>query len=429
MKKLVYFLFLVVMIPIHTYCNATNVVVQLEDQKQEKMKLLFGLIDFPESMDEFVSIVCNDLSCHKQKKSGFSCGLRKFDKVPSKTVLKNIAQDGYMMVIFLQKKSHDGLEWRVYDSMQTQMYCGKRMALDFNDLEMAAHRLSDSLWKIFTGQDGIFSSRIAYCCQKTEGSHSGSDLYIQSPYAEKAHCVVQGGKLLAPRWNKNSKNPLLFFSELTPSNIRLVSSTLQGKKKIVSNFDGITMLPSFSSNGENVVYCATHPSGTSQLYHCSIDKKNKKKRYRIITHNNGNNTSPNLRDNGDVIFCSDAETKTPQIYYWHAGDDRLEPKTKSGYCSSPNFSEKTGKIAFLKLVGNIIQIFSHDLATEKEEQVTYTHGNKDECCWSPCGNYLAYSVEKGKESRIALYNMITKEETFITDPKLHCSYPSWSPKI
>jgi len=426
MQKLLFLFFCTLVMTFGQYGSLDAVVVQLHDQQQEKMKLLFGLLDFPESLDAVVETVCNDLSCSKQKKSGFICTVRKFEKVPSKTLLKQLAHEGFMMVVFLQNKSDDVLEWRVYDTVQAQMYCGKRMDLDCNDPEKSAHHLADSLWQLLTGQEGIFSSKIAYCREKTEGGRKGSDIYIQSPYAETAQCLIKGGKLLAPRWNKSSKNPLLLFSEVTPSNIRLVSSTMQGKKKIVSNFDGITMLSSFSTDGNKVVYCATHPSGTSQLNHCSIDKKNRKQVCRRITHNMGNNTSPNLRDNGDIIFCSDFETRVPQIYYLHDDTQALERLTQSGYCASPNFCEKNGKIAYLKLLGNTMQVFMYDLASKKHQQITFTPGSKDECCWSPCGNYLVYSVETGKSSRIAIYNMITQEETFITDDKFRCSYPSWS---
>ncbi len=422
MKKLLFFLFFNLVIPVYTSNVTTDVVVQLENQQQEKMKLLFGLIDFPESLDDFVSVAFNDLSCSKQKKSGFDCLLRKFHKVPSKSALKNLAQEGYMMVVFLQMKSNDTLEWRVYDSMQAQMYCGKRMHLDLSNIGKNGHLLADALWKLLTGQEGIFSSKIAYCCEKIEGSHKGSDLYIQTPFADDAYCLVKGGKLLAPRWNKSSKNPLLLFSEVTPSNVRLMSTNMQGKKKIVSNVNGITSLPSFSSNGQNVVYCATH-QGTSQLYRCFIDKKNKKKVIERKTHNDGNNISPNVRDNGDIIFCSDAEKGVPYVYYWHDESNKLEQITPG---AAPNFSEKNGKVAYHRLVGTTIQIFGYDLAKKEDQQITFTPGNKDECCWSPCGNYLVYSIEQGKSCRIALYNMITKEETFLTDEKHRCSYPAWS---
>ena len=231
MNKLLFFLFFMVVIPFSNYARATNVVVQLENQQQEKMKLLFGLINFPESLDDFVSVVLDDLSCAKQKKSGFSCALRKFDKIPSKMDLKQIAQEGYMMVVFLQKKSEDRVEWRMYDSLQAQMYCGKRISLDLSNIRVSGHRLSDALWKLLTGQEGIFSSKIAYCCEKIEGSHKGSDLYVQTPFVDDAYCLIKGGKILAPRWNKSSKNPLVLFSEVTPSNIRMMSTNMQGKKK------------------------------------------------------------------------------------------------------------------------------------------------------------------------------------------------------
>ena len=91
-------------------------------------------------------------------------------------------------------------------------------------------------------------------------------------------------------------------------------SNLKGNKKLVSNFEGSTLLPSFSFDGNRVVYCASH-NGTSQIYYTSVDTETQKPITTRITQNSGNNTSPILTDKGDVIFCSDFQTGTPQIYY------------------------------------------------------------------------------------------------------------------
>jgi Tol biopolymer transport system component len=91
-----------------------------------------------------------------------------------------------------------------------------------------------------------------------------------------------------------------------------------------------------------------------------------------------------------------------------------------------HFSEKNNKIAYCKLVGNTMQIFTYDLSTKQHKQVTFNPGNKDECCWSPCGNYVTFSIDNGKSSRIAIFNCITNEQIFLTGENQRCSYPSWS---
>lgn len=80
MKKFVFVLFFIALISTLNHSETTNVVVHLENQQQEKMKLLFGLIDFPESLDELVSTLCADLSCSQQKKAALPARLKNLIK-------------------------------------------------------------------------------------------------------------------------------------------------------------------------------------------------------------------------------------------------------------------------------------------------------------------------------------------------------------
>jgi TolB protein len=405
--------------------QSTHVTFNLEKQNQEKMKLLIGLINPHEHLTQITTVLKEDLTCAQQTLNGFNVTIQTFEKAPSKRALKKLAQEGFALVVFLQEvHNNNALEWRIYDSLQATMQKGKRMTIT-SDFETDAHRVADALWLMLTGQEGIFSTRIAYCAQRVKNNHMSSDIYIKAPYSNKAHCLVKGGKLLAPRWNKDRDNSLLLYSEVTPSNIRLMSINRRGKRRIVSNFDGVTMLPSFSADGQKVVCCASY-KGTSQIYCTSYDLQKKQKITQRITHNSGNNTSPLMLSNGDIIFCSDFETKTPQIYQWHSRDDTLERITQSGYCACPHFSEKKQKMVYCKLIDSTMQLFLYDVPTKQHKQLTFSKGNKDECCWSPCGNYVAYSLEEGSSSRIAIFNIMSQEQSFLTSDNERCSYPSWS---
>lgn len=430
MKKIffIYLLSFAAMLQATTVQQNTHVTVKLENQTQEKMKLLIGLVSPSDFLQSIAAIVKEDLTCSQQKLSGFNVTLQSFEKVPSKNSLKKLSQEGYNLVVFLQTSKQDTMiEWRLYDTMNCTMSSGKRLPIGVrNDINIA-HALADQLWLLLTGQEGIFSTKLAYCVETTQAHHKGTDIYVATPYGNEAQQLIKGGKLLAPRWNHDFQKPLLLFSEVTPSNIRLMSSTLQGQRKMVANFDGLTMLPSFSSDGQKVVYCSSH-QGSSQLYYCFIDRETKKRVTRRLT-NSGNNTSPTLRDNGDIIFCSDFETKLPQLYYLHAGTGTIERLSQSGYCASPHFCEKNGKVAYCKLINNVMQIFTYDLETKEHKQLTFTPGNKDECHWSPCGNYLAFSVDTAGTSRIALLNIISQEHILVTSEKQRCTYPCWSQKI
>ncbi|GAH05844.1 unnamed protein product, partial [marine sediment metagenome] len=51
---------------------------------------------------------------------------------------------------------------------------------------------------------------------------------------------------VTPRWNNDPANPLIFYSEHTNENVRLMVADMKGRRRIVSNFDGLNMLSSYS---------------------------------------------------------------------------------------------------------------------------------------------------------------------------------------
>src|SRR5690606_10449380 len=140
-----------------------------------------------------------------------------------------------------------------------------------------------------------------------------------------------------------------------------------------------------------------------------------------------NNISPTISADGNTIyFCSDFQTGRPQIYVYHIKKKKLERLTTGGYCASPNYSDKRNAVDYAKMDGVAMQIFVYDLTQKIHTQITYDGGNKEECSWSPCGNYLLFSVENNDKSRIAMHNLLTQKRSYLTAQSTYCNYPAWS---
>ncbi len=428
MRKIAYNLFVILNFVscamIFGVTDNNQIQMTIKNQSQEKMKLLLAVLSPTPELITIAEFVRSDLSCSQQKLSGFNVEMRHLTDILSKKKMKSFFGEGFSVVIVLSVTKEGKIEWRLYDSLQATMQQGKRIAL-LKSLESTAHTVADQLWKILTGQDSIFLTKIAYCKVVKKDKQLLKNIYIQSPMQYNSHCFVTGGKLLAPRWNKDLSNPLILYSEVTQANIRLMSATLDGKRKIISNFDGLTMLANFSLDGQKVVYCASY-KGNCQLYYYYYDQAAKKGITKRLTNNKSNNTSPNLCENGDIIFCSDFETKSPQLYCLTPTTGDIKKLTQGGYCASPHYSDKNKTVAYSKLIGNEMQIFLYNVATQEHKQITFDKGNKDESSWSPCGNYLAFVLKEGKKSRISLLNMLTHERFFLTSEHEACSYPAWS---
>jgi TolB protein len=398
-----------------------------------KMALALVIID---NESDYMTLLAHHIQTYLkggwQKKVGFEVDTYTMPSVRSKKEVQELFQKGYATVIFMDyHKARKTLEWRIYDAKAGEMLKGKRISGIDETKPGLASWIADELWTELTGQEGIFYTKIAYCQDDINPKKKRRGIYLTTSYEYNPELLLHGGKFIGPRWNKKRERPLLYYSEITPSNIRLMSVGLNRKKKKIFNNDGITMLPSCSTDGKKVIYCAS-PEDNSQLYCYEFNDETKESTITCLTNNKGNNVSPHLRDNGDIIFCSNAygnaSKKHPHICYYTHATGAIHSLIQQHSCMAPALCESTNTLAYVSLVGDTMQLFTYNLATKHSCQLTFTPGNKDEPTWSPGGNYIAFSVEYNDRSRIALMNIITQEWSFLTPEHIYCSYPSWSPR-
>lgn len=368
----------------------------------------------------FLAALKKDLSFSGQ----FTISDTMMDHVPTKSFFTGVAQEGYPLTLIIEKKNADTVIWRLYDTALCSMVKGQtHTKKEKNDLGWA-HALSDTLWPELTGQPGFFSTKIAYCRAVRLPHKKGDCRYIcVADYdgSNEQKLVTTPTINMAPRWNRDVKRPLLFYSEYTNKNIRLMTVDMQGRRRIASNFDGINMLPSFSGDGKRVVYCASRADGNCHLYY--FENKNLK---RLLSAE-GNHVSPSLSADGShMYFCSDYETGKPHIYRYDFDTQKPMRITHHGSAMAPSYSSAARKVVYSQFVGNVVQLFSYDEVTGKHTQITFDKGNKDEASWSPCGNYLLFSVDEGSRARIAQLNLMTKERRYLTSSTDDCTYPAWS---
>ncbi len=399
--------------------NAKPLRVQVGSKVAQKTRIALVPLGESKTLLQAISVVKDDLEFTHQ----FDVEVIKQGAVGSKQVVKQLHKKGYPVAMFLSEKPEEEFsEVRLYNTRKAKMIKGYKIPYVATMPRSWGHTIADACLPILTGKEGFFSSKLAF--YKEEGD-------------KKQICVADyNGKVtrplvhlkrtaVAPRWNNDSENPLVLYSEYTPVNVRLMSTNLQGKKQVAVNFDGLNMLPSFSEDGSEVVMCLSQNENT-QIYSYGYNKKSGEPTYTQLTHNDGNNISPTLMENGDVVFCSDYQRGKPQIYRLKRKRGSIKRLSVGGSCYNPAYSVVAQKVAYSQMVEGTAQIMVYDFKTKKEKQVTKGHGHKMECSWSPCGNYLAFSYEAGKQKRIAVHSLLTNKRRYLTSATQRCSFPSWS---
>lgn len=364
--------------------------------------------------------------------------LKKADVEPTAEVLPKLFAKGTSLCLLLKGGKPVGngcdVEAVLKEPSTQQVLFSRKFSCNEKNIIYSSHAISHELFPVLTGQSVPVLSTLAYCKQV---SPKNKVICITDYACRKERALFESHTInLAPRWH--SKVPMLFYSQLTKSNNRLMSYDLKsGKQRIVCSYDGLNMQPSFSQDGVRAVLCLSAGTrGNSELFLYDQHECNRvgKRVFTQLTNNNGNNASPTLLANEDVIFCSDFETGLPQIYYLDRKSNVTRRLTNGrGYCTAPSYCAATGAVVYNRFTKGYFQLFTLNLtgANRGERQLTVDAGDKQEPVWSDCGRYVAFSYdckEKGAKrvvSQIAVLNMASKKIKILTSGNEAKSFPCW----
>lgn len=413
------------------FCIATVSIEMISFSKQEAELTVVGgsqqksplLLCFltDESLDfqEFTAALIKDLEFTQQ----FCVSPKQLhSESEKKGVIADAAKNGYWFVLSIEPSKEQCIDWRLYDALDGHHMLGKRYTKRGKVPRGWAHNIADQVWKEITGQEGWFTSKLAYCKAKKNKRGYRIQHICMADYdgSHEEEIVSLPTICVAPSWHQDMHKPKILYSEYTKTNVRLMSVDMEKQRSVLLDGDGITMLPAFCKDTTSFVYCASKGTGSCQLYLVS------KGAITLLTHNEANNISPTFgADEHTVYFCSDMTGK-PQIYRHAIRQGITTPITTGGFCTSPIYNPKQHQLAYLKMVKGVMQIYLFDEKTGKHRQLTNDPASKGSCVWSPCGNYLLFDSKKGSSSRLVLLQVATGFRRYLTPEGVSCSYPAWS---
>lgn len=385
----------------------------------------------------FAKIVFDDLDFTDQ----FDVEIKKTNTALKDIKLANLFKKNVSLITFLSakvSKNNMNVKAVVKDTNSGSTFFEKELAIkrDCRSVVTSGHKLSSDILEALTGDRGVCLSSIVYC-KMVSPKHK---VICLSDYTCKSKRVIVGAKTvnLAPRWH--SRFPVLFYSQLTKDNNRLMSIDLRDmSKKVACSYPGLNMQPSFSKDGKRSILCLSGGEGNADLYLYDVNVCSKigRKVFKRLTNNGAHNVTPSILPNGDVIFCSDYRTGSPQIHYLFVKTGRIIRLTNGrGYAAAPTYCEKTNEVAYVRPVRGTFQVFTislDNLRNVQEKQVTFGAGSKHEPCWSYDGRYLIFSMEKKHKSgkvfsQIAALNYKSKKIRLLTSGGSNKTFPRWTNK-
>ncbi len=319
------------------------------------------------------------------------------------------------------KQTGAAIEVRMYlhDVLQQKAVVGKRYEGETGDSSKIAHKFANEIVRYFTGEAGIFGTRLAYVARMGRFK----ELFIMDLDGSNIQQLTRDhGLAMSPSWSRNG-DKIIYTSYKTRKPELYTISPDGGAAKQLTERQGLEIGAKFSPDGKSIVTSAAI-AGISKIAILDLSGRLLEK----LTTSDSIDVSPTYSPDGSKIaFCSN-RGGGPQIYVMSSSGEPAKrlSYTNSSYCTSPSWSPKGDKIVFVcRAGGNQLFISSPDGG--HPTQLTYAGDNEDPS-WSPDGRFIAFSSNStGGARTISVLSLLGGSPTKIGSPQSEESQPAWSP--
>lgn len=288
-------------------------------------------------------------------------------------------------------------------------------------LRALAHEIADETYRYFTGEPGVFRTKIAYV-KKVQGE---KHVFLVDIDGNGPTQLTKGGGLnLLPSFAPDGRS--LLFTSYRLDNPDLYELVLaDGSLKRISSRTGLNTGGRFSPDGAKIALTLSQ-DGNSEIY--LLDRGGGL--LKRLTSSWGIDTSPAWSPDGAQIAFVSSRAGNPQLYVMSASGGEPKRLTFQGtYNQTPVYSPRGTHLAFTaRDERNQFDIFVIDLRSNEVKRVTQDQGNNEEPGFSPNGRMLVFSTTRGGARALVVSNLDGTKQTIITTGGEHSS-PAWGPFV
>ncbi len=387
----------------------------LETQLDDNFRRLVGMI----------RVLERKTFLEKEGENGIELGTFSF------VTWQNVAANGLIKIALrAQDEKNLRVMFRYYDVDTNRQEIRVNRVVTRDRLRWFLHQVCNQIYKKLTGQEGIFTSYIAYVKPNPKG---GKDIWVMDFDGQNRRRVISNGAInILPNWSPGGRY-LTFTSYIEGRpylyQLDLATEQLSRVSRLRGNYTGGTYAPS----GQRIAFSISTKTG-SDLY--ASDAKGN--HLRRLTKTWGINISPTWSPDGKRIAFVSERFATPHIYVMNAdGSNQLRLTYKGEYNQEPQWSPKASEILFtardefLKYDLFVIQLSSDEQGKTSHEyrRLTQNQGRNFEACWSPDGRFILFISTRSGPRKLYIMNADGSEQQPFLKLKGDVESPAWSPII
>lgn len=286
------------------------------------------------------------------------------------------------------------------------------------DLRWLGHEVSNEIVRYFTGQPGLFHSKIAFVNDAT----GRKELYCIDYDGKNAKRLTNDNAIVTlPRFSPDRKK-IIFTSYLSGQPyLYLINADGTGRKKLSSRA-GLNVSPSWDPNGEEFAITLSH-NGPPNIYLMDMEGKI----LRPLTDSNGADTAPTFSPDGSQIAFTSDRSGSPHIYVMNADGTGLRRLTTVGHCDSAAWSPDGQTLVYVKGEPRAtFDIYSIEVMTGIERRLTWGQGDNENPAWSPDSRFIVFTSSRRGKSELYIMSADGSEQRPLFSNQGASFTPHWS---
>jgi TolB protein len=315
------------------------------------------------------------------------------------------------------------VEMRLFDTYQEQLIIGKKYIGTIDDMKRIMHRFANEILLKFTGERGIFGSKISYV---SDVEYYKEIFIIDIDGSNNVQITRDFSIDLSPAWSPDGMK--LSYTSYKHGNPDLViNDFVKREVRTLSKRKGLNLGGEWSYDGE-MLALAMNDGNNSEVYIMDAEVGTVIKK---LTDYWGIDVSPTWSPDGKQIAFTSDRAGNPNIYVANVRNRRAKRITFNGkYNSSPSWSPRGDKIAFCGMTSDgMFNIFTINPDGTDLTQLTSKSKNNEGPSWSPDGRQIVFASNRKGNYDVYIMNASGANIRRLTYTKGDATAPSWSPRI
>lgn len=310
--------------------------------------------------------------------------------------------------------------FRLLDVVKQIELGGQVVSSNDGQVRAVAHRIADLIYEKLTGDQGVFSTRIAYV--NRQGKDYSLVVADSDGYNEQI-VLAQNKPIMSPAWSPDGSH-LAYVSFETGHAVVYVQSLYTNQRKVLADFQGSNSAPAWSPNGKQLAIVLTR-DGSAQIYLIRPDGSG----LRRITFSDAIDTEPHFSPDGEELLFTSDRGGSAQIYRMPVKgglEQRMTFGDGSNY--SPRYNPDGKGFVFTHFLNGKFQIATQDFQTGQMEILT-EGGWEKKPSFAPNGKLILFASEARDRGILATVSSDGRVKQHMFTQKGDAREPVWGPHL